>query len=83
MLGYRRLKSGNYSTRIDLAIVLMLSYLLLLLTDYVIDGKHYQTVSNLFIYGSLALISRTLLGISYDIVNKIRRIIKKALKKRR
>jgi hypothetical protein len=41
MLGYRRLKEDNYSTRIDLAIVLGLSYLLLLLTDYVIDNKHY------------------------------------------
>jgi hypothetical protein len=83
MLGGRRLKTGNISTRIDLVILLFLSYQLLLLTDYVIDPRHYQDISNLFLYGTMVLISKTLLEISFNIVIKLRPIIKKALKRRR
>jgi hypothetical protein len=46
LIGGRRFEEKNYMARIDQVILLYLTYLLVLLTDYVIDGIHYQSVSN-------------------------------------
>jgi hypothetical protein len=76
-LGYRRYEAGTYGVRFDLTIELFLSYLLLLLSDYVIDRKHYQTVSNLFIYGTLVMVGTTGLVLIYQVLKIIYRKIKR------
>jgi hypothetical protein len=41
LLGYRRFKSGNIGMRIDMFLVLTLSYLMIMLSDFVQDSHHY------------------------------------------
>lgn len=56
LLENRKYKEGMFLARIDALIMLFLSYLILLLTDYVEDKIHYQEISNLFIYGTFAMV---------------------------
>ncbi len=42
-------------------VILFLSYLLLLLTDFVLDEIHYESISDQFVYGTLILIAVTLI----------------------
>jgi hypothetical protein len=59
MLGTKRLKRDNYKSRLDLTILLYLTYLTVCLTDYVEDSIHYQSVSNQFMYGTIVLFAVT------------------------
>ena len=51
----------NYFTIFEQVVILFLSYLLLLLTDYVQDEIHYESISDQFVYGTLILIAVTLI----------------------
>ncbi len=42
-------------------VILFLSYLLLLLTDYVQDEIHYESISYQFVYGTLILVAISLI----------------------
>ena len=54
-------------------IILFLSYLLLLLTDYVQDEIHYESISDQFVYGTLILIAVTLIVAIFVFGNTIYR----------
>lgn len=41
LLGHPRLKAGNYAIRVDMFIVLTLSYIMIMLSDFVRDSWHY------------------------------------------
>jgi hypothetical protein len=72
MLGYPKLKTDNNLLRLSLLIMLYLSYLLVLLTDYVKDSHHYQSISNQFLVATLVLIGVNLASIAYDAFKMIR-----------
>lgn len=65
LLSSRKYESGDGLHRLDLVIELYLTYLLLLLTDFVQDKIHYQSISNQFIYGSLAMISIAAVNLTF------------------
>jgi hypothetical protein len=79
-LGYRRYEGGTNGVRFDLTVELFLTYLLLLLSDFVIDRHHYQTVSNLFIYGTLVMVGATTFILIYHFAKKC---IYRRIKRRR
>jgi hypothetical protein len=51
----------NYFAIFEQVVILFLSYLLLLLTDYVQDEIHYESISYQFVYGTLILIAVSLI----------------------
>jgi hypothetical protein len=83
MLDGRKFKEGNNRKRIDLVILLYLSYLTMLLSDFVIDSVHYQSVSNQFMYGTLFLVSITGFSILIAILVSIRLLFRKMIRARR
>ncbi len=54
-------KRYDYFAIFEQVVILFLSYLLLLLTDYVQDEIHYESISEQFVYGTLILIAVTLI----------------------
>jgi hypothetical protein len=68
LLSSRKYESGDGLHRLDLVIELYLTYLLMLLTDFVQDSVHYQSISNQFIYGTLAMISIAAVNLTFLIL---------------
>ena len=56
ILSYRTLDKGNYLARLEQCIILFLTYVMVLLTDYVEDSVHFESISRCFLYGSYTLI---------------------------
>jgi hypothetical protein len=77
LLGGRRYEEGNLVVILDHFIVLYLTYLLLLLSDFVQDARHFQSVSNQFLYATLFLIGFNLAILVIEILNKIRKLCKR------
>lgn len=72
LLAYQTLESGNVQARLDQVIILFLSYLLILLTDYVFDSHHYESISNYFLLGTLALV---IVMLGFPFFNFVRNLI--------
>lgn len=85
MLGARRLQSrlANWLERFNLTVVLYLSYLLLLLSDYVIDEIHYQSICNQFMYATLAMIFVNLMSILVTPVLNLVRLVRRCCYRRK
>ena len=68
LLGFRTQETGNGLARLEQVIILYLTYLMVLLTDYVQETAFFELISRLFIYGATSLIVLSLSIALYELL---------------
>jgi hypothetical protein len=77
LLGFRTQESGNGLARLEQVIILYLTYLMVLLTDYVQETAFFELISRLFIYGATSLIVLSLSIALYELLKNFHMWLKR------